>query len=219
MEHLESKQSLLIDQYENKLSEIESIDISEYDLEKIQELCYSLEVEMETLNSRTSSILPDKIRVSIKQDYMSYIHKYKELLRMIYSYYDLLDKTEVQVKDFSEKLSDAMVQLELLKSNIHLGNFIKKSFEQRFISKVKDLTKEVTDRLLPVEFRDSIDLITKTLEEPELFSLPHLIMWRETAEEKIEKLRKIEVSNIPQLVDRNNRYIQDSNRATESRDS
>ena len=51
------------------------------------------------------------------------------------------------------------------------------------------LDKEVTDQFLNVEVRDSIDLIEKTLEEPHLYSLPHLIMWRNTAQEKIEKIK------------------------------
>ena len=53
----------------------------------------------------------------------------------------------------------------------------------------KRLDKEVTDQFLNVEIRDSIDLIEKTLAEPHLYSLPHLIMWRNTAQEKIQKIK------------------------------
>ena len=53
----------------------------------------------------------------------------------------------------------------------------------------KRLDKEVTDQFLNVEVRDSIDLIEKTISEPHLYSLPHLIMWRNTAQEKIQKIK------------------------------
>ena len=51
------------------------------------------------------------------------------------------------------------------------------------------------------EYRDSIDLIEKTLSEPELFTLPHLMMWKETAEEKISKLKATLNLNLQQQID------------------
>ena len=61
------------------------------------------------------------------------------------------------------------------------------------------LDKEVTDQFLNVEVRDSIDLIEKTLAEPHLYSLPHLIMWRNTAQEKIQKIKNFPLP-IPQKI-------------------
>ena len=134
-----------IAKYRVRLTEIESIDISEYDLDGIQLLCCKLELEMSLLNSETSS-LPERNRVSIKQHLFEIIQKYKELLRMIYSFYDLLDKIEAHVCGFANLLLEAKEELELLKSNIHLGNTIKNGFEQLFFSKVKDLAEEAIER-------------------------------------------------------------------------
>ena len=187
-----SQLSAKIREYDERLTEIESIDIREYNLEEIQMLCDKLEIEMAALYRETSFILPYRIHMSIKHHYIQNIQKYKELLRMVYSFYDVLDKIELNARDYSKLLSEAKQELELLKSNIHLGNSIKEGFEKLFFSKVNEQTKEVIERLLPVEYRDSIDLITKTLAEPELYTLPSLIMWRETAKNKIEKLRKMQ---------------------------
>ena len=56
----------------------------------------------------------------------------------------------------------------------------------------------VIDEVLPAEYRDSIYWIEKTLEEPELYTLPTLTIWRETAEEKIQKIRN---SSLPKGIE------------------
>ena len=61
------------------------------------------------------------------------------------------------------------------------------------------MDKEVTIQFLNVEVRESIDLIEKTLAEPHLYSLPHLIMWRNTAQEKIQKIKNFP-KPIPQKI-------------------
>ena len=78
--------------------------------------------------------------------------------------------------------------MEELKSNETIDSYRKRDLISKIETEFDRLDKEVTDQFLNVEVRDSIDLIEKTLAEPHLYSLPHLIMWRNTAQEKIQKI-------------------------------
>ena len=90
---------------------------------------------------------------------------------------------------FERQLNEARQELEELRSNETIDFYLKQNLKFRIETELQRLDKEVTDQFLNVEVWDSIDLIEKTLAEPNLYSLPHLIMWRNTAQEKIHKIR------------------------------
>ena len=85
----------LIDQYEHfqqRLREIESIDIDRLSLEGLKELCYALEIEMRELDSERASKLPGERRYRFKQHYLTIIQGYKDTVRKTDSLNELLDK-------------------------------------------------------------------------------------------------------------------------------
>ena len=285
--------------HEQKLREIESIDIDRLSLEELKELCHALEIEMRTLDSEKASKLPEETRDRFKQHYLTIIQGYKDTVRetdslnglldeliklkapinksleatfekqistarqeleelesneTIYSYHkwNLILKVETELKrldneviihlisrmpqeirdsikfptsvnqcrdtvkyyelideltkmkapinksqetTFEIEISTAKQELEELKSNEIIDSSHKRDLIQKYETEFKRLDNEVTDQFLNVEVRDSIDLIEKTLAEPHLYSLPHLIMWRNTAQGKIQKIR-----NFPLLI-------------------
>ena len=100
-----------------------------------------------------------------------------------------------QETTFERQMSTARQELEELKSNKTIDSYPRQELIIKIETEFQRLDKEVTDQFLNVEVRDSIDLIEKTLAEPHLYSLPHLIMWRNTAQEKIQKIK-----NFPLLI-------------------
>ena len=104
-----------------------------------------------------------------------------------------------QETTFKRQISTARQELEELKSNETIDSYLKRDFILKIETEFKRLDKEVTDQFLNVEVWDSIDLIEKTLAEPHLYSLPHLIMWRNTAQEKIQKIKNFPLP-IPQKI-------------------
>ena len=84
---------------------------------------------------------------------------------------------------------------------------IKHRINTQYNQCVQQITEKYINKVLPIDIRDSIRLIERTLEEPELYSLPSLIMWRDTAREKIDKIQKKQNYNVPkpiqdQIIDR-----------------
>ena len=104
-----------------------------------------------------------------------------------------------QETTFEKQISTVRQELEELKSNEIIDPYHKQDLISKVETEFKRLDKEVTDQFLNVEVRDSIDLIEKTLAEPHLYSLPHLIMWRNTAQEKIQKIKNFPLP-IPQEI-------------------
>ena len=100
---------------------------------------------------------------------------------------------------FEKQISTARQELEQIKSYQTIYYYLKQALILKVETEFKRLDKEVTDQFLNVEVRDSIDLIEKTLAEPHLYSLPHLIMWRNTAQEKIQKIKNFPLP-IPQKI-------------------
>ena len=86
----------------------------------------------------------------------------------------LTDRYNIQVERFTNEYINS---LDLSKYATEKHNFI------------QIFGQIVIDKVLPAEYRDSIYWIEKTLEEPELYTLPTLTMWRETAEQKIQKIK------------------------------
>ena len=193
------KARLMID---SKLIEIESIASKDLNFEEMEEYCRNFEATMNTLDSEEASILPNVTRTSFKYSYRLSLKKYQNLIEDIDSFYQLLDLMTAPAYEDDPALETILItaeqKLNKLQVNNYLGISLKMSLSKQFKARLDQLVKEVIDRLLPVEYRDSIDLITKTLAEPELYTLPSLIMWRETAKKKIEKLQKVQV--FPQLI-------------------
>ena len=300
----QDKAEKLINQYAARLREINSIDIIEISLEEIEELCNGFELELNTVDSKKSSILSVETRSSIQHQYQMIIQRYRntvmkvqpfntllteltrlrppmykcqestfegqistakqeledlksnktidyqfkrnlvlkierELQRLDKEFIDLLlpklpqeiisslkklyQRNAEQCRDilkcyelipeltkmrapvnknqkaiFDKQISTTRHKLEELQSNETFDSYPKQDLILRYEAELQRVDKEVTDQFLNVEVRDSIDLIEKTLAEPHLYSLPHLIMWRNTAQEKIQKVKIFET--IPQEI-------------------
>ena len=190
----------MIDQYRQRLREIEYIDIDRLSLEELKELCHALEIEMRELDSKKASELPEEIRYGFKQQYLNIIQGYKDtmdIMRDTDSLNELIEEltkmkapiNRSQETTFERQISTARQELEELKSNKTIDSYHKRDLILKIETEFKRLDKEVTDQFLNVEVWDSIDLIEKTLAESHLYSLPHLIMWRNTAQEKIQKIK------------------------------
>ena len=197
------REMLMIDQYDSQLIELEMIAINkDFNFQEMEEYCINLETAMNTLYSREAAILTNETRESIKHCYNLSLKKYQNLIETIHSFYRLLYLISANEDDpaFETILITAEKELNKLKVNNYLGISLKMSLSNQFKARLDQLVKEVINSLLPIEYRDSIDLITKTLAEPELYTLPSLIMWRETAKQKIEKLQKMQ--KLPQLIEK-----------------
>ena len=164
-----------------------------------QELISQIEAELQRLDKevidRFLSHVPPEIRASIKKEHITNVEHCKDIVK----YYELsiiADITKLrapiyrsQEATFERQISAAKKELEELKSNKTIDSYHKEGIILKIKTELERLDKEVTDQFLNVEVRDSIDLIEKTLAEPHLYSLPHLIMWRNTAQEKIQKIK------------------------------
>ena len=142
--------------------------------------------------------VPQELRYFIKEEYITnVIVKYHELIPELTKMKAPINKS--QETTFEKQISTAKQELEELKSNKTIHSYLKQALIIKIETELKRLDKEVTDQFLNVEVWDSIDLIEKTLAEPHLYSLPHLIMWRNTAQEKIQKIKNFPLP-IPQEI-------------------
>ena len=120
-----TNQSKLIDHYEKRLREIEYIDINRLSLEELKEMCYALEIEMSTLNSKKASKLPGEKRDRFKRGYLTIIRGYKDTVRATDSLNELISELtklkapiyKSQETIFERQISTARQQLEELKSD------------------------------------------------------------------------------------------------------
>ena len=172
-----------------------------------QDLIIGLETEIKRLSkeyiNQILSQVPQEIRNSIKKEYITNVKQCRDIIKC----YELISEltkmkapiNKSQETTFERKISTARQELEELKSNKTIDSYHKQDLISRIETEFKRLDKEVTDQFLNVEVRDSIDLIEKTLAEPHLYSLPHLIMWRNTAQEKIQKIKNFPLP-IPQEI-------------------
>ena len=204
------KAEKLFTQYDERLKDIKSIDINDLGLEDIEELYKGFELEMYTLYSKKSSILSMETRASLKDRYLMQIHQYREIVRITrplkelsYAFPERNIKfyTRRNINNFEFNLSRYSKEFHSLNSNVVLSESLKQKVLAGFDSEIQRITNHFINNLLPVEFMDSIELIEKTLAEPEFFTLPHLIMWRETAEQKIEIIQNRINPKIPQPVE------------------
>ena len=170
-----------------------------------QDLIIRIQTELERLDkeflNEVLSRMPQEIRDSIKsptsvKDCINIV-KCSELIPELNKMKAPINKS--QEATFERKISTARQELKELKSNETIDSYHKRDLIQKYKTEFKRLDKEVTDQFLNVEVWDSIDLIEKTLAEPHLYSLPHLIMWRNTAQEKIQKIKNFPLP-IPQEI-------------------
>ena len=159
-----------------------------------KELIRRIETELQRLNEEViEQVLSQELPISLKELYQRSFTQCMEIV----SYYELIAKltklkapiNKNQETTFDRQISTARQELEELKSNETIDLYYRKVLISKIETELKRLDKEVTDQFLNVEVWDSIDLIEKTLAEPHLYSLPHLIMWRNTAQEKIQKIK------------------------------
>ena len=158
-------------------------------------------LEKESIN-RLLSRMPQEIRASIKKNPTN-VKECRNIVRC----YELIPQlrrmkapiNKSQETTFERQISTARQILEELKSNETINSYLRQNLISKSETEFKRLAKEVTDQFLNVEVWDSIDLIEKTLAEPHLYSLPHLIMWRNTAQEKIQKIKNFPLP-IPQEI-------------------
>ena len=162
-----------------------------------QDLILKIETELKRLDKEVTNYLlssmPQEIRDSIWEEYITSVNQCKNIVK----YYELIPEltkmkapiNKSQETTFERQISTARQVLKELNSNESIGSYYKRDFILKIETELKRLDEEVTDQFLNVEVRDSIDLIEKTLAEPHLYSLPHLIMWRNTAQEKIQKIK------------------------------
>ena len=159
-----------------------------------KDLILKIETELLLLNKEViDQVLSQELPNSLKELYQRSFTQCMEIV----SYYELIAEltkmkapiNKNQETTFERQISTARQELEELKSNEIIESFFKQDLILKIETEFKRLDKEVTDQFLNVEVRDSIDLIEKTLAEPHLYSLPHLIMWRNTAQEKIQKIK------------------------------
>ena len=170
-----------------------------------QELILKIVTELKRLDNEFINVLlspmPQEIRTSIKNptsvNECRYIVKYYELVAELTKMKAPVNKS--QETTFEKQISTVRQEMEKLKSNKTIDSYHKQDLISKVETEFKRLDKEVTDQFLNVEVRDSIDLIEKTLAEPHLYSLPHLIMWRNTAQEKIQKIKNFPLP-IPQEI-------------------
>ena len=79
---LKDKAKKLIGQYEQRLGEIECIDINinEVSLREMGDLRGGFEQEMKTLDSKKSAILPEGTRVALRKRYQMIIKQYRDIV-------------------------------------------------------------------------------------------------------------------------------------------
>ena len=166
------------------------------------DLILTVETELQRLNKE----IIDQILSQVPQEVLTPMKKnltnVNECRNIVRCYELILELTKMkapinrsQETTFERQISTARQELEELKSNKTIDSYHKRDLILKIETELKRLDKEVTDQFLNVEVWDSIDLIEKTLAEPHLYSLPHLIMWRNTAQEKIQKIK-----NFPLLI-------------------
>ena len=170
-----------------------------------KELIHKIETKLKQLEviDQLLSQVPQEMRALIKEEYIRNVKQCEEIVRG-YELITELTKMKAPVNrnqetTFERQISTVRQILEELKSNETIDSYHKQDLISRIETEFQRLDKEVTDQFLNVEVRDSIDLIEKTLAEPHLYSLKHLIMWRNTAQEKIKKIKNFPLP-IPQKI-------------------
>ena len=138
----QDKAEKLINQYAARLREINSIEISEISLEEIEELCNGFEIELNTVDSKKSSILSVETRSSLKHQYQMMIQRYRNTVMKVQPFNKLLTELtrlrppmyKSKESTFEGQISTAKQELEDLKSN----NTTDYQFKRKLVLKSKE---------------------------------------------------------------------------------
>ena len=205
-----SKAERLFSLYDERLKDIHRIKIDNLSLEEMMDLYKGFEQEIKTLESKKSSILSEEMRASLKNRYLILMQQYRDIVRIKQILKELERMFVERNFDFHTRediinsqqiLPILSREFDRINSSVDFQESLKQNFRVRFNSQIQRISTHYINHILPVEFRDSINLIERTLQEPKLFALPHLIMWRETAEKKIEILQNRINPKIPQTIE------------------
>ena len=201
---------LLLIKYEKRLKEIRSFSLSEIQFEEIEELCRCLELEFDTLDSEESCTVSWEKSASLKDRYLEHISQFRESVK---TYKHLTEESyslnetnmyfleENRIK-FTDKLMQVIKYFEIFEIEELSAAYVNRYFSQQFNRLIQRVTFQFINQVLPVEYRDSIDIIDKTLAQPELFSLPDLVSWRKIAEEKINTILNHLIPKLPQTIEK-----------------
>ena len=176
-------------------NELSSFDISKMSLEELRNLCDKVEFESNKLDKQTP-ITSGQIK------HLRKIEKFVSEISQLLNYLEITKHPNpAMIKGYKIKLVGLKLQYGSMMRDIEIGESLKRGLETHFNSYLARIVKHYINNWLPAEIRDSIDLIEKTLAEPKFCTLPNLIMWRETAEEKIKKIETKQDDSVPQLID------------------
>ena len=104
-------------------------------------------------------------------------------------------------KRFETQLSNMKSKFDKMKSDPLINEAIQRRMQKQYDQFIQELISNFIKKFLPQDIKDSLEIIEKTLAEPELYSLPSLIMWRDTAIEKIAKIKNKPNYNVPKPIE------------------
>ncbi|KAI6656716.1 hypothetical protein LOD99_16020 [Oopsacas minuta] len=140
-----------------------------------------------------SQVTPSEAEKMLKTARLIYL--LNEIERIIVKY-------DVNIADrILNKLSPLYKDYESVISSMILPVPLKDSFQERYDQHLQKISLLIIDDGLPIEFKDSLFYIERTLAEPSLYSLNGLIEWKETAEEKILRIQNCMDPKLPKPIE------------------
>ncbi|KAI6656729.1 hypothetical protein LOD99_16033 [Oopsacas minuta] len=140
-----------------------------------------------------------------KERYTGIIQEYRNIVRIS----NILNKMERFIAKYDvnmggrilNKLSPLYKDYESVISSKILPVPLKDSFQERYDQHLHKISLLIIDNYLPIDVKDSLYYIERTLAEPSLYSLNGLIMWKETAEEKILRIQNCMDPKLPKPIE------------------
>ena len=165
-----TSQSKLIDQYWQRLREIEFINIERLSLEDLKGSCHAFEKEMSILESKKASKLPEVTRDRFKRHYLTIIRGYKDTVREIETLNELIEEL-TKLKDlkykreatFEKKISTARQELRELKSNKTIYSYHKWKLILTAEKELQRIDKEIIGQILSQVPQEILTSIKKNL--------------------------------------------------------
>ncbi|KAI6656744.1 hypothetical protein LOD99_16047 [Oopsacas minuta] len=191
--------------YENRIKEKLSAILQEIHVDAISELSRGSQLDMENLNSKEASVMSTVPHISSKERYTGIMQEYKNIFRIP----NILFEMERIIAPYNanigvgivNELSGLYKDYESVISSKILPVPLKDSFQERYDQHLHKISLLIIDDGLPIEYKDSLFYIERTLVEPSLYSLNGLIMWKETAEEKIDKIENCLDPKLPKPIE------------------
>ena len=134
-----AKAEKLIGQYEEKLTEIKSFDLTEIESRRLEELCGYFELEMRTFKQDdTASILSQKTFNSIKDQYLTIIEQCRSLIKFnVVSGQKFSAKTKVDAYIQRKRAEAKITELTELKAPVN--NSQEAAFERQISTARQEL--------------------------------------------------------------------------------